>query len=334
MNPVPAGILGGVLAAAVASLSAALLLHRRARLPLDAPNTRSLHEEPVPRIGGLVIWAGFVPVALLSRAELPGNAVWWVGWLAVLLVSLQDDRRGVPPLARLAVQGAAAGVAAWAMLAGRAVAPWPAAMVMAGAVLAIVWSANAFNFMDGSDGLAAIMTLFGFSAYAAGAMRGGSDAAAYWALVAATLPFAVINWPPARMFMGDNGAVPLGFLAAAFGVGEWARGTWPGWFPLLAFLPFLADATLTLIGRALRRERVWEAHRGHYYQRLHRLGAGHRGTLCLYGLLMAGTAASAVVTLRIEPNAGWLVLTAWCLALWLVFLCIDYHWRRRSLTSA
>ena len=98
--------------------------------------------------------------------------------------------------------------------------------------------------------------------------------------------------------MGDVGAVPMGFLAAALGAGRLARrDAGPAWFPLLVFLPFVADATVTLGKRLWRRERVWEAHRMHYYQRLHQLGAGHRGTLLVFGVLMAGTTASALATL-------------------------------------
>lgn len=327
----PHGVIAAAAAMALAALAVRFLLRPGRALPLAAPNQRSLHDKPIPRVGGLAIWAGFIPIALWRAHELPGGWGWWPGWLALLLASLQDDRVGVRPWVRLLVQLLAAAAAVWAV--------WPqgtqmksaAGIALLAAIAGIVWSANAFNFMDGSDGLAAVMTITGFGAYAAGASVAGAPGIAYWALAAACVPFAIVNWPPAKLFMGDNGAVALGFLAAMFGIGEWARGTWPGWFPLLAFLPFLADATLTLAGRALRHERVWEAHRHHYYQRLHRLGAGHRGTLGIYGVLMAGTAVSAVATLLIEPAAGWAVLVAWCLVLGVLFLGIDYHWRRRAL---
>ena len=99
--------------------------------------------------------------------------------------------------------------------------------------------------MDGSDGLAATMGVCGFAAYggrrAAGRRPGDAPTSA---LAAATLPFLAVNLPPARMFMGDVGAVPLGFLAAAFGLAGWRAGTWPAWFPLLVFLPFIADASV------------------------------------------------------------------------------------------
>ena len=126
----------------------------------------------------------------------------------------------------------------------------------------------------------------------------------YLALAAAVVPFLAVNAPPARAFMGDVGAVPLGFLAATFGIAGCRSGTWPAWFPLLVFLPFVADASTTLVRRVMGGERVWEAHRTHYYQRLHQLGAGHRGTLAIYGALMVGTAGTALTVLAFAPGAG------------------------------
>lgn len=193
----------------------------------------------------------------------------------------------------------------------------------------IAWSANLYNFMDGNDGMAALMAVVGFAAYGFAAERAGSDGGAYFALAAAVLPFLVVNLPPARMFMGDVGAVPLGFLAAASGFGGWRAGLWPDWFPVLVFLPFVADATVTLAARALRRERLWEAHKFHYYQRLHQLGAGHSGTLGVFGVLIAGTAGSAAATLALDPGSGWLVTVAWGGVLLALFSGIEYYWQRR-----
>jgi len=122
--------------------------------------------------------------------------------------------------------------------------------------------------------------------------------------------------------------VPLGFLAGAVGVAGLLSGRWPAWFPLLVFLPFVADATVTLAGRILRRERVWQAHRSHFYQRLHRAGAGHRGTLAVYGAWMLGTATTGVVLLRWQPGYGPPALAAWCAVGALLFAGIDYHGRK------
>jgi UDP-N-acetylmuramyl pentapeptide phosphotransferase/UDP-N-acetylglucosamine-1-phosphate transferase len=193
----------------------------------------------------------------------------------------------------------------------------------------VAWSLNLYNFMDGNDGLAAAMAILGFSAYGAGAAIAGAPSIAFFALAAATVPFFLVNRPPSRLIMGDVGAVPLGFLAAAFGLCQVASGIWPAWFPALVFLPFIADATTTLARRAWRRERIWEAHRSHYYQRLHRLGAGHRGTLAIYALWMAGSGLTALACLRWERSLGWPAFFAWCIAGAAFFAAIDYHWRSK-----
>lgn len=318
--PVLALLIGGALCR--------LLLGLAPRLPHDAPNTRSLHATPVPRVGGLAVWGAFVPLALLSTG-LPGGWRGWAGGALLLAVSMMDDWRGVTPRLRFTVHLAAALVAASAII-DPVSSGWPVTIMVA---IAIAWGANAYNFMDGSDGLAAAMAITGFTAYAlaAGPLAHGL---VYVILVASVVPFAIFNVPPARMFMGDCGAVPLGYLAVMLGVGEAMAGTWPLWFPALVFLPFAADATVTLGRRLWRRERVWQAHREHYYQRWHQLGAGHRGTLIAYAILMVATAGSALLAWWLAPAWGWPLLVAWCVVLGLLYARIDYHWRRREASRA
>jgi UDP-N-acetylmuramyl pentapeptide phosphotransferase/UDP-N-acetylglucosamine-1-phosphate transferase len=129
--------------------------------------------------------------------------------------------------------------------------------------------------------------------------------------------------------MGDGGSVPLGFLAAVFGLSGIEAGTWPPWFPILVFLPFVADATVTVIRRIIGGKHMFEAHNTHYYQRLHRMGAGHLGTLLTYAAIIALTSASALYTLAREPASGWWVLAAWITAFAALFATLDYHWRKR-----
>jgi UDP-GlcNAc:undecaprenyl-phosphate GlcNAc-1-phosphate transferase len=319
-------------AATLSALALALLGYARARLPLDHPVDRSLHRRPVLRAGGMAIWAGFLPVALAHHARFDSGAVWLASWGAVAAVSFADDWRGVRPGVRLAVHALAALAISAALFRHDAIEPFSLAdgMLIVSAAFAIVWSANLFNFMDGSDGLAALMAICGFGAYGAAALGAGKPADLYFALAAATLPFLAVNLPPARVFMGDGGSVPLGFLAGAFGLAGIARETWPGWFPVLVFLPFIADTFLTMLRRMVARENLFRAHKTHYYQRLHRMGAGHAGTLLFYGVLVAGTSASACVVLATDPAAGWQVLGAWTIAIGGVFAGIDYHWRRCS----
>jgi UDP-N-acetylmuramyl pentapeptide phosphotransferase/UDP-N-acetylglucosamine-1-phosphate transferase len=194
----------------------------------------------------------------------------------------------------------------------------------------MLWMTNLYNFMDGSDGLAGGMTVLGFSFLGAGAWMSGDEVLLIeCAIVAAAgAAFLLFNFPPARLFMGDAGSVPLGFLAAALSLSGWRDGDWPLWFPAAVFSPFIADATLTMAKRILSGERVWEAHNKHYYQRLVRMGWGHRTTALAEYALMAACGGVALWALR-EPLylqacalLGLVALQA-VLALW-----IDSAWRR------
>lgn len=341
-------VAASALAALLASAAVAILRRLAPRLPADVPNARSLHVDAVPRAGGYAIWSGFIPAALLFPPPFPGGLAGWMpAWAALFAVSAQDDRKGMGVTARLAVHaGASLWTAAWLVHdAGFAAAPATAAVLVAACALTLAWSANLFNFMDGNDGLAAAMGICGFGAYGLAAIHGAAtaqaeavgasaSAPALCALAAAIVPFFAVNRPPASMFLGDAGAIPLGFLAATFGIAGVVAGRWPAWFPPLVFLPFIADATLTLLRRALRRERLWEGHRSHYYQRLHQLGAGHAGTLAFYAAAMAGTAASALACLVLAPEAGPWALAAACVVVVMLFAAIDYHWRKNATTPA
>ena len=323
------GVLSIAFAFAISVLVTWMLLRARSSLPQDAPNERSLHHSPLPRGGGLAIWAGWLPVALWTSSAADGGlARWLVPWAALAIVSLRDDVRALGVGVRLLVHASAA---SWFALS----VAWPIAsagilpsLLLALSLAAVAaWSLNLYNFMDGNDGLAAAMAILGFAAYGAGAVVAGVPGTVYFALAAATLPFFAVNRPPSRIIMGDVGAVPLGFLAAAFGLDLIVAGHWPAWFPLLVFLPFIADATVTLARRASRGERLWQAHRTHYYQRLHQLGAGHRGTLAIYVAWMAGCGLTALACLHWQRAWGWPALAAWCVAGAALFATIDYHWR-------
>jgi UDP-N-acetylmuramyl pentapeptide phosphotransferase/UDP-N-acetylglucosamine-1-phosphate transferase len=112
--------------------------------------------------------------------------------------------------------------------------------------------------------------------------------------------------------MGDVGSSSLGFLAA--GLSLWAdrSGLFPIWVSVLVFSPFVVDATATILRRAIRGERVWAAHRSHYYQRLVLLGWGHRRTVLCEYLFMMGAALSAVCAWRwFSPTLQLIVLLAW-----------------------
>jgi UDP-N-acetylmuramyl pentapeptide phosphotransferase/UDP-N-acetylglucosamine-1-phosphate transferase len=311
----------------IVSAFATLLLiawMRRAqdRWPQDVPNQRSLHARPVPRSGGIAMMAGIFSGFAILQTPLV------VVLPAAVLVALShlDDIHGLPIPVRLGTQFAAAAGFAFGALPAVAL---PSLVLI---VIGILWMTNLYNFMDGSDGLAGGMTVTGFTFLGAGAWMSGDDAlliecAIVAAAGAAFLPF---NFPPARVFMGDAGAVPLGFLAAVLPLSGWRDGDWPLWFPAAVFAPFIADSTLTLLKRVGAGERFWEAHNKHYYQRLVRMGWGHRRTALAEYALMLACGTTALWALR-EPLVLQLCALIGLVALHAVLaLCVDHAWRRRE----
>lgn len=305
-----------------------LLRSRLSFIALDRPNTRSLHEAPIPRTGGLGLHAGAQLALGITAPNLP--AALWIAFIVLLLVSFWDDLRGIPAPWRLAAHLAACGLFVAAVL------PHDYGILPAVvATLAVAWMANLYNFMDGSDGLAGGMALIGFSTYGAAAWLAGSAefALVNLSIAAAAGAFLVFNFHPARIFLGDAGSVPLGFLAGALGLIGWLHHDWTWWFPVLVFSPFIVDASVTLARRLLRREKVWQAHRDHYYQRLVQLGWGHRKTaFAEYALMLAcGVLALAALAAHAAMQAALLAAAA---AVYLAMLAaIERVWRRRAVNG-
>lgn len=323
-----AGLLG--LAALVSFLSCAgtrqLVSPGSKHALLDHPNDRSLHTTPIPRTGGLAILGGvmvgllFAQVAawmghsLLSEVEpgLAGTWAWIVGLMLLLgVVSFWDDRSGLSPAARLALHGLAAAGAVWGAGLVVEVIPVPlfgaialGALAAPLTLLGLMWMTNLYNFMDGMDGFAGGMAVLGFGMLGYLAWRGGAQQLALVSLliVGAAGGFLVFNLPPARIFMGDVGSVPLGFLAGALSVAGVQDGIFDLWVPLLIFSPFVIDATVTLFRRLRRGVKVWRAHREHYYQRLVLAGWGHRKTmLAEYSLMLASGGMALLYVHGTEP---------------------------------
>jgi UDP-N-acetylmuramyl pentapeptide phosphotransferase/UDP-N-acetylglucosamine-1-phosphate transferase len=286
---------------------------------IDIPNERSSHSVPVPRTGGLGLMAAAVVTWFLFSPGSYAETVVAAGLLSA--VSFLDDARGLSVRARLVVQGSVAVL----FLALAYQGPW---FLLLPALLAIVWMINLYNFMDGSDGLAGGMSIVGFGTYAVAAHGGGliELSALAAALTGAAAGFLVWNFHKARIFMGDSGSVPLGFLAAALGLVGWQEGAWPMWFPVLVFSPFIADASVTLVKRYLRGERLSQAHRSHYYQRVLRMGLGHRGTALAAYVLMLATAGSALAARAWPDTAVVLLLAAWVGIYGAGMWVIDQRW--------
>ncbi|MGV2288760.1 glycosyltransferase family 4 protein [Trinickia sp. YCB016] len=297
------------------------------RLATDIPNDRSLHVRPTPRVGG---W-GIVPVCV-AAIVLVAPALWLLAACALFLaaVSQIDDRRGLPARVRFAAHFAAVVVL---IAVYPAATPWWALVCIA---FLMLWLVNLYNFMDGADGLAGGMALFGFGGYALAALTSAHPtpelALACAAVVGAAAGFLFFNYHPARIFLGDAGSIPLGFLAGALGYWGWRAGTWPIWFPAMAFAPFIGDASVTLVRRLARREKFWQAHREHYYQRMVRSGMGHARTAqCWYAVMLAGIML-AFWALDRSIVLQWSLVAVWVVILVLIGAAIDVRWRRFQTT--
>ena len=251
---------------------------RYAEWGLDHPAERSLHLRPTPHGGG----AGIVTALFIAASALSLPWVWSVSLLILALISMVDDWYPLPFWLRLVLHLTTAGSVVFFYQPG-----WGILAVIP--VVLIAWGINAYNFMDGVDGLAGSMTVYGFAAYTWVLYAHSEYALAGLCVVAVTgaAVFLYFNWHPARIFMGDVGSVPLGFLAGGVGLYGTVRGVWSWWFPLTVFLPFLLDASVTLMKRIGQRKRFWQAHREHYYQRLVLRGLSHRGVCLLWQLMMA-----------------------------------------------
>ena len=261
---------------------------------LDTPNERYLHNTPTPRSGGIAILFGIVASWswLASHYNIPPFLYWIsIAGALVALVSVVDDIMSLSPLLRLGAHG----VAALILIVGGLVLPWG----ITGIILtwfAAVWVMNLYNFMDGMDGLAGGMAAFGFGFLGLAAFMQGNDTYAFyaWSISCASLGFLALNFPPARIFMGDAGSITLGLFVAAFSLWGVQDQTFSFWFPVLVFSPFIFDATFTLLRRLVQKEKIWEAHRSHCYQQLVQIGWGHRKTLFTTYTLMILSGISAL----------------------------------------
>ncbi len=340
----------------------AYLTSNRARLRiLDHPNERSLHHTPVPRTGGLAILAGLavgMVVALAMDALAPGTwgqdalirdafpgTLWPLGGaMLVALISFADDQKGVGVVPRFTVHLAATGFVLVGGLALRGldlggwVWGWPGLVGVLFSGFFMVWMTNLYNFMDGMDGFAGGMGLIGFGFLGVFGWLAGEFGYALicWMTSLACLGFLVFNFPPAKIFMGDTGASTLGFWAGALILWADGRGMFPFWAGVLVFSPFIVDATVTLLRRLLAGEKVWQAHRSHYYQRLVQLGWGHRKTVLAEYAVMLAVGLSGLILLQLG-NPAWILpgLLLWTLIYLVLAMLVGWMERlsRKSRTE-
>lgn len=283
-------------------LSSLLIPLLRAWGRVDRPNERSSHVEPVLRGGGLAVVAVLiVPVAvnawlLADRLLLPPSLL-LAAFLGLATICWRDDRKSLPVAVRLAAQVAAVALGFASLpstgLVFHGYMPPFADHLFAG--LAWIWFINLYNFMDGIDGITGVETAtigLGLTLVSLIAGLAAPFAGLGAAMAGAACGFLLWNWTPAKLFLGDVGSIPLGFIAGFLLLNLASEGHLA---PAIIFpLYYLFDATVTLFRRLVRGEAVWQAHRSHAYQ-----------------VAAAATSHPFVVKLIIALNA---VLTALALA--------------------
>lgn len=325
---------------------------------LAHPNDRTLHAMPTPQTGGVAVIASVV-IALVATASvlavtqpvkplLPkgfGSGSLWivVSMLLVFVVSFIDDCRGLPASLRLGVQAAAALIIVVGVGLTLFSIPIPGGpTILLGiaaipvSVLILLWMANLYNFMDGMDGFSGGMTAIGFGFLAYFGWVAGSPVMLMIAVFVAmsALGFLVHNFPPARIFMGDAGSITVGFVAGTLILLGVRDGIFELWVPIILFSPFILDATITLIRRALRFEKIWMAHRQHYYQRIVLSGWSHRRTvLAEYGVM---TACGGLAVLYHHAPEKWrlLILGVWVAMFVLFAMFVQRLERKKASTFA
>lgn len=302
--------------------------------PIDHPNDRSLHHVPTPRTGGIAIvmstfigfiawnivafWANEQALSRFDRS--PELIAILLGTLFLAVVSFLDDRKGLPVWIRfgchlIAACGVTFGggvivsimtVPGW----GAFELGWVAAPVT---VMFLLWMTNLYNFMDGMDGFAGGMTVVGFGLMGYLFWMGHHPWLFGVAIIqaAAATGFLLHNFPPARIFMGDVGSISTGFLAGSLAVLGCRDGVFDLWVPFLLFSPFILDATVTLMRRTFRCEKIWHAHREHYYQRLVLSGWSHRRAVLAEYAVMACCGMLAILYQGAAEGWRLIILGTW-----------------------
>ncbi len=330
---VSAALISGALAHAIARFVA-----KRKIFP-DRPNGRSSHTKPTSRSGGASIFGGFFAAMLLYTAFFALNDIQnlygpLIGCaLAAFAFGAADDIRPLGARFKLAAQIV---IAIGFVAVFGAVERLPAPVVgeislgMAAFPLTVFWIVafmNAFNFMDGINGIAGAAAVFVLSAIAVAAAGGEGGV---WAppavfLACAIFGFLPLNFPGGRLFMGDGGSQFVGFIIAALAVliAKDSGGPVTPLFTPIAFMPFLFDVFFTLTHRIRRKRNIFEAHKEHLYQLMVRMGRSHQSVTTLYLTLIVLSTAVAIATNAVDPRLQYLAV-ALLLALFAPLAAIIY----------
>jgi UDP-GlcNAc:undecaprenyl-phosphate/decaprenyl-phosphate GlcNAc-1-phosphate transferase len=270
---------------------------------LDVPNERSSHSVPTPGNGGYAIVAAIAIATGIGWSTVDSQILWIaVSGLAIAVMGAVDDRRPMREAAKFLVQvtvaialmlGSSLLVSSLDLPFLRVDLMWMAPVFT---LLWLVGYTNAFNFMDGINGIAATHAMVAGLVLAILLAREGDVAGAVLAVAIAGASAGFLPWnlPSGSIFMGDVGSVTIGFLLASLVV-RYTRLPGGEFLPaILPMMPFILDTSITLVRRILRRERFFSAHRSHFYQRLTMRGFSHTQATLVWTAMAVVSAVPAV----------------------------------------
>lgn len=292
------------------------------RAVLAVPNERSLHDIPTPNGGGLAIVVVCLGFYAICTTLIYSNFSWsyFTGAVLISAISWLDDLYSVGVLWRFLVHTAAALLVIFGLgYFQEFYNPFGNFFVTGifGAILTffwIVWLTNAYNFMDGIDGLAGVQSVSaGIGWLLAGKILGIEDTTFYGGLLALSCAgFLIQNWQPAKIFMGDVGSAFLGYSFAVLPLlSVPKKGEFQTVLLIIAVVLlwlFIFDTVLTIIRRTMRGEKIWLAHRGHIYQRFIIGGFSHRFVTCVYGGLSFLNAGALLFWLNGSRHFGFIII--------------------------
>jgi UDP-N-acetylmuramyl pentapeptide phosphotransferase/UDP-N-acetylglucosamine-1-phosphate transferase len=293
-----------------------LIVWLQRRAIMDIPNDRSSHVEITPRGGGIATTAGILLGLVIWLTLRPDAAMLlpMLGMAVLAIVSWLDDRSGGLPVGlRLGAQAVCVGlvlatIPIEATLLQGLVPVWLERLAL---LIAWLWFTNLFNFMDGINGISGVeMIAVGMGAMAVALQQQDSAVMAAGLIVAASaVGFLPWNWGArAKVFLGDVGSVPVGYLLGALLLFLALDGAWAAALILPMF--YWVDATYTLLRRFLRGEKIWQAHRSHFYQQGARKLGNHAAAAGRIAILNSLLILLAVVSLHGWPVAVAAILVA------------------------
>jgi len=297
------------------------------------PGPRQSHQRATPTGGGLGLIFSIVMTTICLELIVSLPVFWWQnvlpGVMLLTIIGWRDDKLSVSSLLRLLIQLV---VSIWLVLFGSHELSVQGLVFWTAVVPGMVWLMNVYNFMDGSDGMAGFQGVFAGVTMAVFFLTGGEEIMALVAVAvaAACAGFLPLNFPDAKLFMGDVSSVPLGFIFASFAVYGVQTGSMNLFISTLIMSVFFIDATLTLLSRAFRRERWYTAHAQHVYQRLIAKGWSHRRVLIVYQIINVTLVLPAIVLAKMFPQ--YTVITV-AVTLLLLGTCWHIANRRLGMTA-